>query len=127
MKGFRVFVFSSRIDHILLPHCSKNIPAILPLIGVFHLFRVSKKHLFFDFYLVLLGCRVPIPVTKRLHGPYQHKLNGNERTLQHSHTFCLVHACHSQCGVRELVSGTMDTIRVIITTAEKYLRRFAIV
>ena len=47
MQGFRVFVFSSRIDHILLPHCSKNIPAILPQIGVFHLFRVSQKPLVF--------------------------------------------------------------------------------
>ena len=52
MQGFRVFVFSSRIDHILLPHCSKNIPAILPHIDVFHSFSCLKKTTcFFAFYL----------------------------------------------------------------------------
>ena len=59
MQGFRVFVFSSRIDHILLPHCSTNIPAILPQIGVFHLFRVSNNHLFF--WLLFGVARVPGP------------------------------------------------------------------
>ena len=95
---------------------------------VFFTFVVSQKnHLFFAFYLVLLRCWVPIPLANRLHGPYQRELNGNGRTPQHSHTFCLVHACQSQCGVRKLVSGTMGAIRVIITTAEQYLQRIAIV
>ena len=85
MQGFRVFVFSSRIDHILLPHCSKKYPRDFTAYWCFSPFSCLKKPLVFvAFYLVLLGCRVPIPLTKRLHGPYQRKLNGNGMTPQHS-------------------------------------------
>ena len=128
MQGFRVFVFFVPYRPHIIAARLKTYPRDFTADWCFSPFSCLRKTTCFCCLLFgVARCRVPIPLTKRLHGPYQHKLNGNERTLQHSQTFCLVHACQSQCGVRKLVSGTMEATRVIITTVEKYLRRTAIV